>query len=144
MSTSEFTISGLALPLTLAAGQSKSFTVTFKPQASGVASATATFTSNASTPSVAESLTGSGTAAPQHSVILMWNPSSSNVVGYNVYRGTNTGGPYSQINAMTATTSYTDSSVQAGQAYFYVTTAVDGTGKESPYSNQTQAVVPTP
>ena len=36
------------------------------------------------------------------------------------------------------------SSVQAGQTYFYVTTAVDGAGKESTFSNQTQAVIPTP
>ena len=75
---------------------------------------------------------------------VAWNPSSSSVVGYNVYRGTNTGGPYSQVNTMNASTIYTDNSVQAGQTYFYVTTAVDGTGKESPYSNQTQAAVPTP
>jgi fibronectin type 3 domain-containing protein len=45
---------------------------------------------------------------------------------------------------MNTDTTYTDSSVQAGQTYFYVTTAVDGSGKESANSNQTQAVVPTP
>ena len=75
---------------------------------------------------------------------LSWNPSSSSVVGYNVYRGSTTGGPYSKIASMNADTTYTDSSVQAGQTYFYVTTAVDATGKESANSNQTQAVVPTP
>jgi fibronectin type 3 domain-containing protein len=45
---------------------------------------------------------------------------------------------------MNADTTYTDSSVQAGQTYFYVTTAVDGAGKESAFSNQTQAVIPAP
>jgi fibronectin type 3 domain-containing protein len=45
---------------------------------------------------------------------------------------------------MNADTSYTDSSVEAGQTYFYVTTAVDASGKESANSNQTQATVPSP
>jgi Abnormal spindle-like microcephaly-assoc'd, ASPM-SPD-2-Hydin len=144
MSTSEFTISGLSLPVTLAAGQSTTFTVKFAPQASGMASASAFFTSNASNSSAVASLTGNATAPPQHSVSLSWNPSASSVVGYNVYRGTTTGGPYSKIAPMNADTSYADSSVQAGQTYFYVTTAVDASGKESARSNQVQAVVPSP
>ena len=45
---------------------------------------------------------------------------------------------------MNADTTFVDSSVQSGQTYFYVTTAVDGSGKESGNSNQTQAVIPTP
>jgi fibronectin type 3 domain-containing protein len=39
---------------------------------------------------------------------------------------------------------YSDSSVQSGTTYFYVTTAVDSSGTESSYSNQVQAVVPFP
>jgi fibronectin type 3 domain-containing protein len=67
------------------------------------------------------------------------------VTGYNVYRGSSTGGPYSKINSvLDATTSYTDSTVAAGSTYFYVTTAVDGTGVESGHSNEVKAVVPTP
>ncbi len=144
MTTSEFTISGLSLPLTLTAGQSASFTVNFKPQSSGAASASGTFSSNAANASVTQALSGTGTAAPQHSVALSWSPSASSVVGYNVYRGTTTGGPYSKITSMNADTNFVDSSVQSGQTYFYVTTAVDGSGKESGNSNQTQAVIPTP
>jgi hypothetical protein len=144
MTTSEFTVSGLSLPLTLSAGQSASFSINFAPQTSGTAAATASFTSNAANPSAVESLTGSGTAAPQHSVSLSWNASSSSVVGYNLYRGTTSGGPFSQINVMNASTSYVDNSVQAGQTYFYVTTAVDAGGRESVYSNQAQVVVPMP
>jgi hypothetical protein len=144
MSTSEFTISGLSLPVTLAAGKSASFTVTFKPQASGATSASGSFSSNASNPAVVQALTGSGTAAPQHSVALSWDPSTSGVVGYNVYRGSKTGGPYSKITSMNADTSFVDNSVQSGQTYFYVTTAVDGAGRESANSNQTQAAIPTP
>jgi hypothetical protein len=142
MSTSEFTISGLALPLTLTAGQSASFTVSFKPQASGAASANGSYNSNASNSSLSQALSGTGAAVPQHSVALSWNSSSSTVVGYNIYRGNTSGGPYSKINAMNADTTFTDSSVQSGTTYFYVTTAVDGSGNESANSNQAQVVIP--
>ena len=67
------------------------------------------------------------------------------MVGYNVYRGTQSGGPYAVLNsAADASTTYTDSTVQAGQTYYYVVTAVDSSGNESVNSNQAQAVVPTP
>ncbi len=144
-STSEFALSGLSLPLTIPAGQSAPFTVTFTPQASGTASANATFVTNATTSPTLESLTGGGTTAPQHSVDLSWSPSTSSVVGYNVYRSGISGGPYTKINSvLDASTTYTDSSVQAGQTYFYVTRSVAGSGAESKYSNQVQAVVPSP
>jgi fibronectin type 3 domain-containing protein len=89
-------------------------------------------------------LTGTGAAPPQHSVDLSWNGTST-VVGYNVYRGSQSGGPYTKLNSvLDASTTYTDSSVQAGQTYYYVTTAVDSSGAESGYSNQIQAPVPSP
>ena len=141
----EFTISGLSLPLTLSAGQSASFTLTFTPQATGASSGTFTFSSNATNPSQTESVSGTGTAAPQHNVSLSWTASTSTVAGYNVYRGTQSGGPYVGLNGSPdANTAYTDNSVQAGQTYYYVVTAVDSAGVESVYSNQAQAVVPTP
>ena len=66
-------------------------------------------------------------------------------MGYNVYRGTQSAGPYTKINsALDASTAYTDNSVQAGQTYYYVTTAVDANGAESSYSGAVQALVPTP
>ena len=142
---SEFTLSGLSLPITLNAGQSANFTLIFAPQASGAASATITFASNATNPPVATSVSGTGTAPPQHSVSLRWSASTSTVAGYNVYRGSQSGGPYVAVNSgLDASTSYTDTSVQAGQIYYYVVTAVDGSGNESVYSNQAQAVIPTP
>jgi hypothetical protein len=141
--SSEFTFSGLTMPVTIASGQSVAYTTTFAPQSSGSASATLSFTSNASDPSTSESLTGTGVPAQQNSVSLSWNASTSPVAGYNVYRGSKSGGPYSKINSgLDASTSYTDSSVAAGQTYYYVTTAVNSEGKESGYSNQAQAVVP--
>ena len=38
---------------------------------------------------------------------------------------------------------YTDTNVTAGQTYYYVATAVEGSS-ESAYSNQATAVIPTP
>ena len=142
---SEFTLSGLSLPVTLNAGQSANFTLTFAPQSGGSASGTITFASNATNTPVAASVSGTGTPPPQHSVSLSWVASTSTVAGYNVYRGSQSGGPYIAVNSSPdASTGYTDNSVQAGQTYFYVVTAVDGSGNESVYSNQAQAVVPTP
>lgn len=144
INNSAFSLSGLTFPFTIAAGQNAQFTATFTPQASGAASGTLSFASNASnTPTIA-TLTGTGIAAV-HIVNLNWSASDSqNVIGYNVYRGTNSGGPYIRINsALNASTSYTDSSVVDGQIYFYVTTAVNSSNGESAYSNQTEAVIPS-
>lgn len=47
-----------------------------------------------------------------YSVQLTWQASTSNVVGYNMYRSTTDGGPYVRINATLVTPlTYTDSSV---------------------------------
>src|SRR6266571_2625464 len=143
--SSEFTLSGLSFPVTLAAGQSASFTFTFRPQASGTDTASISFISNASNSPTVVSLTGSGALSPLHSVDLSWSPSTSAVVGYNIYRSGTSDGPYAKINsALNATAAYTDNTVQAGVTYYYVTTAVDASGVESVYSNQAQVVVPTP
>jgi hypothetical protein len=140
----EFSVSGISFPVTLASGQSASFKVTFKPQSSGATSATLAFASNASNGSVSELLSGSGTTAVQHSVALNWNASTSgSVVGYNVYRSGQSGGPYAKINStIIPSTTDTDGNVQSGSTYYYVVTAVDSSGRESIFSNQVQAVVP--
>jgi fibronectin type 3 domain-containing protein len=80
-----------------------------------------------------------------HSVTLSWTASTtSGVTGYNVYRSTTTGGPYTKLTATAVSgTTYTDSSVTAGATYYYVATALVGSS-ESGYSNQTSATVPTP
>ena len=75
---------------------------------------------------------------------LSWQASAGdNIVGYNVYRSTVHGGPYVQINAsLLAATIYCDSTVVDGATYYYVTTAVDQEGAQSPYSNEALALVP--
>ena len=143
--SAEFLLGGISLPTTLAAGQSIPFTVTFLPQTSGSVSATVSFVSNATNSPATESVSGSGVAPMQHSVDLSWGASSSsNVVGYNVYRAGISGGPYISVASANAGTSFVDGSVQAGQTYYYVVTAVDTSGTESSYSNQVQAVIPSP
>jgi hypothetical protein len=146
VSQSEFSLSGLTFPVTIPAGNSLSFAVIFSPQATGTASGNFTFVSNASNTPMVQSVTGAGISAPQHNVSLTWSAStSSNVVGYNIYRATVSGGPYTLINsALDTSTSDTDTTIQGGQTYYYVVTAVDSTGAESAYSNQTTAVIPYP
>lgn len=93
-------------------------------------------------------LTPSGTqqlppASIHHTVTLAWAPST--VAGYNVYRGTVSGGPYTKINtALDSAAKYVDTTVQSGQTYYYVVTAVSTAGVESAYSKQVTAVVPSP
>jgi hypothetical protein len=140
-SSSEFSLSGLSLPVTLAAGQSVPYSVKFTPQSSGTASATLSFASNTSR--TTESLTGSGLSAAQHSVSLSWNPSTSQVMGYNVYRSSTSGGPYAKLNSTPdGNTTFMDSSVASSHTYYYVTTAINSSGQESTYSNQVQAAIP--
>jgi len=82
---------------------------------------------------------------PPHSVTLTWKASVSNVVGYKIYRSLKSGGPYTLIQATpVAGTSFVDSTVYAGQTYFYVVTSVDKAGSESAYSKEISVTVPTP
>jgi hypothetical protein len=140
---SGFTLSGLALPVTLSSGQSTSFSVGFAPTTTGSYSATVNVISNAVNSPTAVSLTGSGAASGSHSVTLSWTPSASAYVGFDVFRGTVSGGPYTQINtAMVPTPTYTDTTVAAGQTYYYVATQLNSSGVQSGYSNETVAVIP--
>jgi uncharacterized protein YjbI with pentapeptide repeats len=74
---------------------------------------------------------------------LIWEFSlSSDVVGYNVYRGTTSGGPYSLLASLPSTFQYTDNTVSSGTTYYYVVTAVGPGNTESVFSNQVTIVVP--
>jgi hypothetical protein len=135
-----FMVSGVPGGTTLSSGQSAVLTVTFKPTNSGNATGTITINSNAtSSPTIALS----GASPSPHSVALTWSPSTSALLGYYVYRGTAINGPYAKINLVSAT-QFTDLSVQAGQTYTYVVTALDANIVESSYSNTATTTVPTP
>jgi len=138
-----FSAAGFALPLTLAAGQSTSFSVTFAPTTTGSFSGSVTVASNATNSPLAISISGSGAAPVNHSVTLNWTPSSSSFAGFNVYRGSLSGGPYTKVNtALIAATSFLDTSVASGQTYYYAATEVDSTGAESVYSTEVIAAAP--
>jgi hypothetical protein len=139
INNSIFSLAGLSLPITIPAGQSAPFTITFSPQVTGTASGTLTFTSDAQPSSTLESLGGTGTPAPTHTVNLSWNASSSpNISGYNLYRAvyTSSCGSFSKINStLNTTTLYADSTVFDGKAYCYAATTVNTSNQESGYSN---------
>ena len=84
-------------------------------------------------------------ATVAHSAHLSWAQSSStDVLGYNVYRGTQSGGPYVKLNpALLANPDYLDTTVSSGQTYYYAVTAVSAV-MESGRSAEVVAVVPTP
>lgn len=124
-------------------------------------SSTTTSLSLAGTPttsatySFAEKVTGCGGAVSQvsykviiqatanHVVDLSWKASTStDVVGYNVYRSLD-GAIWKKINAsLIASTLYGDSTVANSTTYYYAATAVDISGKESGKSSSIKAIVP--
>jgi hypothetical protein len=77
-------------------------------------------------------------------VALTWTPSlSTTIAGYNVYRGTTSGGPYTKINSAIVTTSgFTDITAVSGTTYYYVVTSVDSGSLESVFSNEVSATTP--
>jgi hypothetical protein len=140
-----FGVSGVQSGLTLTPNQTATLTVSFDPSSPGAVNGSATVTSNATNSPLSIGLSGTGEAITLHSVGLSWSASTtSGVVGYYVYRGT-IAGSYTRISSSTvATTSYSDSSVTSGQdiTYYYVVTAVDGSGVESSDSNAATVIVP--
>ena len=145
VTSSEFSIHGLSLPVTILSGHNIQARLRFTPSQSGTGSAKAGYFSNAVASPAVEQLTGTGVAPAAHSVGLTWQETDPSVVGYDIYRGKIHGGPYQEINtALEASTNYTDYTVVAGTTYYYVTTAVDGAGQQSAYSNETKAVIPSP
>ena len=137
-----FSLSGITFPVTIPAGQSVPFTVTFAPQTAGAASGAVSFISTASNSPTNETLSGTGLQASQHTVSLSWNADTSPVQGYYVYRGGQSGGPYAKISTLQPLTTYTDASVASGQTYYYVVTALGTNSLESAYSNQAVATIP--
>jgi hypothetical protein len=144
-SGSGFSVAGITFPYTLSAGATVNVQVTFAPTSAATYSSTLSIASNAVNSPTTVALSGTGVAAPAHSVTLTWTDGEVGVVGYNIYRGAITGGPYTKLTATpVAATTWTDTTVQAGQKYFYVLTAVSTSGMESAFSIEAPAVIPTP
>jgi hypothetical protein len=74
-------------------------------------------------------------------VALAWNAVTSvGVAGYNVFRGTTSGGPYTKLTSTPVTNpSYLDTTVTNGTTYYYVVQAVNTAGQSSPNSSEVSA-----
>jgi fibronectin type 3 domain-containing protein len=126
----------------LAAGAKCTIAVMFTPSVAGTEAASLNIADNSSGSPQTVPLSGAGT----HDVILSWTASTTpGVVGYDVYRGTTSGGPYpTQLNSTPVNgTTYCDATAQAGQTYYYVVTAVASNDiTQSADSAQASATVP--
>jgi len=128
--------------VTLSPSQSISLTVQYSPTAAVSTAGTLSIASNATSPTPAIPVSGNGVAQTQHTVVLSWNASTS-ATGYNIYRSATSGTGYARVNSgPDGVLNYSDTSVQNGQTYYYVTTAVDASGQESGYSSEVSAVIP--
>src|SRR5712671_5675532 len=141
-----FAASGVSTGQILTPGQTASLNVSFTPASAASVNGSVTVASNATNSPATITLSGAGVpAAASHSATLNWVASTSTVAGYNVYRSDVSGGAYAKLNAQLITsTQYPDSTVLAGQNYFYVVTSADSSGVESVFSNEASAVIPTP
>jgi len=84
-----------------------------------------------------------GQTGKSHSVTLTWKASKSAVKGYNVYRGTSSGGPYARVNSeLVRELTYKDENVPGGKTYYYVSRSVDANGRESGNSGEITVTVP--
>jgi hypothetical protein len=106
--------------------------------------------SGATSAATGSSATSAGASAPpaaapvSPSVTLSWTPSvSDGVIGYNVYRGSASGGPYALLTpAPVASPSYTDASVISSQTFYYVVTSVAAGNLEGADSSEVSATIP--
>ena len=91
-------------------------------------------------PSAPQSLAAT---AGSGSVSLTWTPPATNggaaITGYNIYRGTSSGGESATpVAANVTTTSFTDTGLVNGTTYYYTVAAVNSAGV-SPQSSETSA-----
>jgi hypothetical protein len=128
--------------VTLSPSQSITLTVQYAPTSAASTAGSLTIVSNATVPPASIPVSGNGVTQTQHTVMLSWNASNS-ATGYNVYRSATSGSGYARVNSgLDGALNYSDTSVQNGQTYFYVTTAVDALGQESAYSSEVSALIP--
>lgn len=138
------TATGVASGTILTPGQSAALAVTFAPTAvETLTGANVQITSNAGNSPLTIAVAGASQPTGQHSVLLSWTASSTSGVSYDVFRGIASGGESMiPLNPSPVSgTTYTDSTVVAGQTYFYVATAVDSNGSSGD-SNEVEVTIP--
>jgi hypothetical protein len=75
---------------------------------------------------------------------LTWAPNiESDLAGYNIFRWVAGGQPQKLNTQLVQTSSYRDENVEPGKTYFYVVSAVDLRGNESPRSAEASETVPS-
>ena len=142
---SGFTV-GVTTPINLNVGQSLSVPVVFDPGAAGTVNGSLAVVSNGTT-LLSVPLSGTGLAPLAHSVDVTWAASTSTPLqGYNVYRSTVSGGPYTKLSLTLSPTTllYTDTTPLSGKQYFYVVTALNTSGAESSASSEVAVTIPVP
>jgi Abnormal spindle-like microcephaly-assoc'd, ASPM-SPD-2-Hydin len=151
LSGSGFSFSGLRSEFELAPLQEVSFLVTFHPLSKGAVAGSLKFIAKELNAPVVMALAGDGIdagsapASSKHVVTLSWDASQSKVIGYQVYRGEVSGGPYTRLTTSAITAlQFSDSDVDSGLEYFYVATSVDNHETESLYSTQIAVTIPNP
>jgi hypothetical protein len=140
-----FTI-GITTPINLSPAQSVNVPVVFNPGVAGTVNGSFSLVSNGTT-LLSVPLSGTGLAPLAHSVDVTWDASiSATLLGYNVYRSTVSGGPYTKFSPTLSTTTllFTDTTPVSGKQYFYVVTAVDTGGAESSASSEVAVTIPVP
>ncbi len=97
-----------------------------------------TGTSDTNPPPAPTNLTAT---AGDSQILLSWNPVlEPDLAGYNVYRASVSGGPYSRVNSSLITAKeYLDTGLLNYTTYYYVATAADSAGNLSGYSNEASA-----
>ena len=142
---SGFTV-GITTPINLNPGSSVTVPVVFNPSAAGTVNGSLSLMSN-STTIISIPLSGTGVAPLAHTVDVSWAASTSpSLQGYNVYRSTVSGGPYTKLSTTLSSTTllFTDTSPVSGKQYFYVVTALNTSGVESAASSEVTVTIPVP
>jgi hypothetical protein len=144
-SNSTFFAPAVSLPLTLSSGQS--LTGQVSAHARGTAqTGMLTIGSDAGTFTVSLSETAIAKAAAAHAASLTWKAPSGNsdaVDSYQVERAATGSTQYAVVGTTAAaSTTFTDTSVTAGQTYVYAVRSVDDTGNASNPSNTVTLAIP--
>src|SRR5271166_672670 len=122
---SEFSIGTFQLPITLDPGATVELPVIFTPTAQGHAIGNITVANTGDDSEVKIKVAGTGIEGNSHSVALSWTPGDQDWVGFNIYRSTIDGGPYTKINSsLDPSPNFTDSTVEGGMTYYYCATEV--------------------
>ncbi len=81
---------------------------------------------------------GGGSAAPMASATMAWDQNNEvDLAGYRVYRATGPGAYGAPVATLSPqASSFSATNLQSGTTYYFVVTAYDTAGNESPRSNE--------